>query len=324
MKNLKPNESSDMPSHLLKDYRAYIIRLTSVADYPGIQQYLETWLDHREKPWVELAELCFQIAGGNKKERLERVLAGWMILFAISGPLDDYVDQDKAPDAWDELGRDVGTFVAMALIAEALTIVVGQDEPLDTTLAQAVGVLARNLKDASLGQAMDAAGIHTLDEYEHMLEHKASTLVAALTEAIAVIAETEPNLRLAMRDFGRELGMAIQIVNDYLGIWRPDEVSKDSGGDLNEQKLTYPILYTLNVDNPRSGEFRQLWAEAPGKRNCDRMLEILNELGAPEFMLSAIYVRRTRAIHQLDDRISQEDATQLERWCDKHLLGKKP
>ena len=123
MNNLKPNENSEMPSQLLKDYRVHILGLTSVAGYPGIQQYIATWLDRREKPWVELAELCFKISCGNKRERLERVLAGWMILFSVSGPLDDYVDQDKLPDAWDEWGRDVGTFIAMALIAEALTIV---------------------------------------------------------------------------------------------------------------------------------------------------------------------------------------------------------
>jgi geranylgeranyl pyrophosphate synthase len=322
LKNIKPNKSSDLPPPLLKDCRDYILGLTSVSDYPGIQQYLESWLDRREKPWVELAELCFKIAGGSKREHLERVLAGWMILFSVSGPLDDYVDQDKLPDVWDELGRDVGTFVAMALIAESLTVVMGPDDPLDATLAQAAGVFSKYLKKASLGQAMDAAGIRTLDEYEHMLEHKASALVAALTESIAIVAEAESDLRHSLTNFGNELGMVIQIINDYLGVWKPDIVVKDGGSDLDQSQLTYPILYALQVDHLHAVEFRQLLDQVPGKRDVVRMLEILNEIGAPEFMLAAIEVRRSRAIEYLKGRASQDDIDRLELWFEKHLLCK--
>jgi geranylgeranyl pyrophosphate synthase len=310
-----------MPSSLLKDYRAHIFGLTSVADYPGIQQYLESWLDHREKAWVGLAELCFRIAGGKHRERLERVLAGWMILFSVSGPLDDYVDQDKALDAWDELGRDVGTFVAMALIAEALTIVAGPYETPDATLAQAAGVFSRYLKNASLGQAIELAGIRTLDEYEHMLELKASALVASLTESIAVVAEAETDLRHALTNFGNELGMVIQIINDYLGGWKPESVAKDGGSDLDQAKLTYPMLYALQVDHPHAVEFPQLLDQTPGKRDVARMLEILNEIGAPEFMLAAIEVRRNRAIGNLKGWVSQDNLDRLELWFEEHLLG---
>jgi hypothetical protein len=321
LKNPKSNESSDLPSPLLKGYWSHVLGLTSLADYPGIQQYLKAWLDRREKPWVELAELCFKIAGGSKRERLERVLACWMTLFAVSGPLDNYVDQDKAPDAWDELGRDVGTFVAMALIAEALTIVVGPDDPLDATLAQAVGVFARYLKIASLGQAMDAAGVRTLNEYEHMLEHKASALVAALTESIAVVAEAEADLQRSLTDFGSNLGMVVQIINDYLGVWKPEIVAKDSGSDLDQSQLTYPMLYALQVDHPHVVEFRQLLEQMPGKREVVRMLEILNEIGAPEFMLAAIEVRRTRAFGYLKNYASQDDIDRLELWFEENLMG---
>jgi hypothetical protein len=318
---LPPDGNSEMPSPLLKDYRAQILGLTSVADYPGIQRYLESWLDHREKVWVEFAVLCFKIAGGKNRERLERVLAGWIILFAVSGPLDDYVDQDKLPDAWDELGRDVGTFVAMALIAEALTIVAGPDEPPDATLAQAVGVFAKYLKSASLGQAMDAAGVDTLEEYEHMLEYKASSLVAALTETIAVVAEAEADLRHALTDFGDELGMVVQIINDYLGVWKPDAVAKGGGSDLDQSQFTYPMLYALQVDHAHAVEFSQLLDQPSGKRDVARMLEILNEIGAPEFMLAAIEVRRARAIGYLKGWASQDDIDCFDLWFEEHLLG---
>jgi hypothetical protein len=322
VKNIEPGGKSEIPSETLKAYRSHISVITATDDYPGIRKYLDTWLEHREQPWIELAELCFRIAGGKVRKRLERVFAGWMILFAISGPLDDYVDQDKAPDAWDDLGRDVGTFVAMALIAEALSIVLGPESSLDTSLVLATMVFVKHLKGASLGQALDTTGIRTLEEYEQMLKRKAASLIAALTEAIAVVAEAETGLRQVLRDVGSELGIAVQIINDYLGIWKPDVVFKNGRCDLNLSKLTYPVLYALQVDHPYAVEFQQLLAETPGKRDSTRMLEILNEIGAPEFMLASLEVHRSRAIQHLKDWTTREEIECFEVWYDEHLLGK--
>lgn len=270
-----------------------------------------------------MAEICFRIAGGIDQERLRRILAAWSILFAVSGPLDDYVDRDKLPAEWDALGQGTGTFVALALIAEAILLTMGSGEKPDATLCEAGRVFTRYLKEASLGQAMDALGVQTLEAYEAMLARKAGSLVAALTESIAVIAEADSRTQHAFADFGHELGLAIQIVNDYqAGLWRPDVLAKDGMGDLDGPKRTYPIFFALQVTHTLSGEFHELLAEKPGRRNVPRMLEILNEMGVPEFMLAAIEVRRTRAIRHLEIFASSDELNEVRRWCDAHLLGR--
>src|SRR3990172_5717378 len=123
------------------DVRQHVLGLTAIRDYPGIRLYLEQWLGVREQAWVEFANLCFRIASGRRRDRLSRVLSGWLILFSISGPLDDYADEDKATGVWGTLGRKVGSSVALAMIAEALGLVMGSEDPLDSTLSRAASIM---------------------------------------------------------------------------------------------------------------------------------------------------------------------------------------
>jgi geranylgeranyl pyrophosphate synthase len=303
------------------DVRQHVLGLTAIRDYPGVRLYLEQWLDAREQAWAEFADLCFRIAGGRRRDRLARVLSGWLILFSISGPLDDYADEDKATGIWRTLGRKVGSSVSLAMIAEALGLVMGAEDPPDLALCRAASIMTRYLKEAALGQAWDNAGVKTLEEYERMLELKAATLLAALAECVAVISEADAGLRCAMASCGRELGMAVQIVNDYLGIWKPEAVAKQGGGDLAQPQLTYPMLYALEVQHPHADEFQRLLGVAPRDRDTARMLDILNSIGARQFMRAAIELRRARALQALEGKASPEDIAELGQWCERYLLG---
>lgn len=301
----------------------YLGDLTVISRHPEIEPYLRTWIQAREPIWRALAEICFRAAGGKDLSRLDRILLSWMVLFAVSGPLDDYTDRDKSPSVWVDLGRDKGTFVALALIAEALALAIEPNPSSDPILGHSAAVLAKHLRDASLGQALDTDAIQTLEEYEAMLELKAASLVVALTESVAVVAEASPTSRLALINVGKEVGIAIQIVNDYLGIWRPESVSKHGGGDLESRKVTYPILFALRSHDPRAVEFRRLFRDDSGRTNPNLMLEILNQIGAREFLLAAIYLRRTSAIRHMEDLASEDDVARFAKWCDENLLGQE-
>lgn len=314
-----------MTEHLEAEARARVLGLASLRNYPALKQHLAAWLAARAGPWAELADICFRVAGGCDHELLTRILSSWLILFSVSGPLDDYADDDKSAGAWETLGRRAGSFVALAMIAEAFELILGDSAGAggypQPVLGQAASVLASYLRAAALGQAWDIAGIRTLAEYEQMLELKAASLVAALTESIAVAAEAEAALRRDLAQCGRAIGMAIQIVNDYLGVWRPEALAKTGGGDLAQRQLAYPVLYALQVDHPHADGFRKLWAARPEERNTTRMREILNEIGTPVFMRAAIEVRRAEALRVLGPWAQPGDIDCLDEWCNRHMLG---
>jgi len=306
-------------AQLRMDVTTRLSRLRTLRDYPALQAWQTEWLEARLPPWAEFALVCSRLAGGCPPADLARVLSGWLVLFSVSGPLDDYADQDKTPDAaWASLGWKRGNFMALALMAEAMGLLLESEG--GPGLAAAARVLLRRLEESALGQSQDIALVRTLGAYEQMLELKAATLTGALTESVAALAGADGPRKEALAVLGRELGMALQIVNDYLGVWRVKAVGKTGGGDLAQPQPTYPVFYALVVPHAYRDEFRGLLARAPAERDTGRMLEILNLIGAPKFMRAAIEVRQGRALAAVR-RLSPECAADLERWCRRHLLG---
>ena len=314
-----PDNPEPQAAQLRSDVTAHLSRLRTLRDYPALQDWLTEWLEARLPPWSEFALVCSRLAGGCPPADLVRLLSGWLLLFSVSGPLDDYADQDKTPDAaWASLGWKQGNFVALALVAEAVGLLLdGEGGP---GLAAAARVLLSRLEESALGQSQDIALVQTLEAYEQMLALKAATLTGALTESVAALAGADGSRTEALAVLGRELGMALQIVNDYLGVWRVGAVGKTAGGDLAQPQPTYPVFYALVVPHAYRDEFRALLARAPAERDTGRMLEILNLIGAPKFMRAAIELRQGRALAAVR-RLSPECAADLERWCRRHLLG---
>lgn len=294
------------------------LNLTTFQAYPEVRLSWEQWLNASGRPWRELAEWCFRVAGGRDSQHLNRVFGAWAILFFASGRLDDYADGDKVASVWDKLGPTVGSSVALALIAEAIGLALDPSIP---ATCQAASVLTRCLKDAALGQAWDNMGVDTLSAYEQMLSLKAAPLVAALTESMTMLAEANGGLTQALAECGREIGLAVQIANDYSGIWGAETVGRRVGGDLAQPQLTYPLFYALEVQHPYRNEFQQLLADEPVKRNTGEMLKILNAIGARHFMLAAIQLRWTRIAQSLTGWVSKDDLAQLEQWYTRYLLG---
>lgn len=83
----------------------------------------------------------------------------------------------------------------------------------------------------------------TVDSYLKMIELKTSVLLAASMKIGAIIAGASDNQSAAMYDFGKYLGLAFQIQDDYLDVFGSEElIGKQIGGDILARKKT--ILYT--------------------------------------------------------------------------------
>ncbi len=298
-----------------------VLATTTLTKYPLLREAIQKWLAERADIWWEFVQTCYRIAGGNQDIRLLNLMSGWLLLFAVSSPLDDYVDGDRAAGAWGELPPQVGHSIGLALIAEGLSLVTGGHTSNDLVLHQASAAMTERLRDAALGQAWDNAGVQSLAEYEQMLELKAATLLSALTEGIAIVAEAAPATGHALSDYGREIGLAIQIVNDYLGVWKPEVLGKQPGGDLRQHPLTYPLFYALNTPHSYRAELEGLLALPSGQRDTERILAILNNIGAPQFLRALIEQNRTRARRAIETLATTTDLMRLDRWFAQHMLG---
>ena len=88
----------------------------------------------------------------------------------------------------------------------------------------------------------------TIPEYLKMIEYKTAVLVGAAMKMGAIVAEASEEDQNLIYDFGRYLGIAFQLQDDYLDAFgNPETFGKQVGGDILEHKKTYLYLKTQEL-----------------------------------------------------------------------------
>ena len=88
----------------------------------------------------------------------------------------------------------------------------------------------------------------TITEYLKMIEYKTSVLVGAALQMGAIVARSPEKDQRAIYEFGRNLGIAFQLQDDYLDAFgNPETFGKQVGGDIIENKKTYLYLKALEL-----------------------------------------------------------------------------
>ena len=86
------------------------------------------------------------------------------------------------------------------------------------------------------------------EDYYRSIEAKTASLFAASTEMAGLLAGAGEMQIAALRRFGRELGVAFQIVDDVLDfIGDEAQLGKPAGSDLHQGLITLPILCYLEM-----------------------------------------------------------------------------
>ena len=88
----------------------------------------------------------------------------------------------------------------------------------------------------------------TIPEYLKMIEYKTAVLVGAAMKMGAIVANASEEDQNSIYEFGRNLGIAFQLQDDYLDAFGdPETFGKQVGGDIIENKKTYLYLKALEL-----------------------------------------------------------------------------
>ena len=134
-------------------------------------------------------------------------------------------------------------------------------------------------------------------KYEEMISGKTAALLAACCQMGALIGGKSKSQQMPYRDFGRSIGMAFQIYDDWLGVWGDEkETGKTTSGDLIEGKKSMPVL--IGLEN--SERFRERWKkEEKREAYVKEMAEWLREDGVEKEVNQAFQVWTDRAMKAL-------------------------
>jgi octaprenyl-diphosphate synthase len=121
------------------------------------------------------------------------------------------------------------------------------------------------------------------DRYLQIIDAKTAALFAAACRIAAVIAERDEEDELALDSYGRNLGIAFQLVDDAIDYASDGTtMGKDTGDDFRDGKVTLPVI----LAHARGDEVqRRFWKDAiEGRRTSDadlaHAIELLEQTGA--------------------------------------------
>ena len=180
---------------------------------------------------------------------------------------DDVIDCDRErrhrPTVWSLWGIGRAIIAGDALLALAQQILLETDSAVTTTGAAAARCLAEATGEMIAGQALDMAfeslpGID-VDRCLSMEAGKTGALLGCAASLGAILAGASAPVTSALKDFGVQLGLAFQAVDDLIGIWGdPSQTGKPIGNDIRQHKKTLPIAAALAAGDGYAGELAEL------------------------------------------------------------------
>ena len=139
------------------------------------------------------------------------------------------------------------------------------------------------------------------DQYREIIRRKTAALFAAACHGAALLHDTDSTIATAMLEYGMNLGIAFQLADDLLDYaGDPSLTGKNVGDDLNEGKITLPLLHALEVGDERE---RHIVGEA--LRNKDggafaEVMAIVQRTGGLEVTRNAALKHQLQATEALD------------------------
>ncbi|MER7372095.1 family 2 encapsulin nanocompartment cargo protein polyprenyl transferase [Streptomyces lanatus] len=198
---------------------------------------------------------------------------------------DDVMDQDTTrrhrPTAWTVFGEADAILAGDALQALALRLLAQDPHPAS---AAAAARLADCVVELCAGQQADTALEKRgpdevgLDEVLAMAEAKTGALLGCACALGALYAGASQEHVVALDAFGREAGLAFQLIDDVIGIWGdPSRTGKPAGADLAARKKSLPVVAALTSGGPAAAELAALY-EKPYDRDDGDDKEALHRI----------------------------------------------
>ncbi len=150
-------------------------------------------------------------------------------------------------------GNQASVLVGDFLLGQAFMMMV------DTGNVEALRVISKAATIIAEGEVLQLAKARDLSatahDYDEVIGAKTATLFEAATEVGAMAGGANEAGRRALRDYGRELGFAFQLVDDVLD-YRGESgtLGKNTGDDLREGKMTLPVILALKQATPAERE----------------------------------------------------------------------
>jgi octaprenyl-diphosphate synthase len=216
-------------------------------------------------------------------------------------------------DVVDESNRRRGFFSVNALWKNKIAVLVGDFllskglllsiDNEDFDLLKLISIAVREMSEGELLQIEKARKLDITEEvYFDIIRKKTATLIAACCGIGAASVGANQDCVRKMRKFGEYIGIAFQIKDDLFD-YTEANIGKPTGIDIKEQKMTLPLIYTLNNCSKKEKAWliNSVKKHNKNKKRVKEVIAFVKEKGGIEYTTTKMNDYKNKALAILED-----------------------
>ncbi|GAB2236313.1 hypothetical protein Droror1_Dr00028033 [Drosera rotundifolia] len=180
---------------------------------------------------------------------------------------------------------------------------------------EVIKLISQVIKDFASGEIKQASSLFDcdveLDDYLVKSYYKTASLIAASTKGAAIFSNVDSSISTQMFEYGKNLGLSFQIVDDIMDFTQSaEQLGKPAGADLAKGNLTAPVIYALEKA-PKLREIIE--SEFSETDSLDEAVELVKACGGIDRARSLAKEKAYNALTNLKCLPQSKYKTELER-----------
>ena len=189
----------------------------------------------------------------------------------------------------------IAVLVGDFLLSKGLLVCIDNN---DFDLLKIISVAVREMSEGELLQIEKARTLDITEEvYYDIIRQKTATLIAACCSLGAASVKPNSNDIEILRKFGELIGMAFQIKDDLFD-YGTRKIGKPTGIDIKEQKMTLPLIYTINncTTKERNWIVNSIKHHNKDQRRVKELIELVKNKGGLDYAVEKMKYFQSEAI----------------------------
>ncbi len=266
------------------------------------------------------------VSGGEVNERTYRGASVIELIHTATLVHDDVVDDSNRRRGFFSINalwkNKIAVLVGDYLLSKGLLLSIDHG---DFDLLKIISVAVREMSEGELLQIEKARNLDITEEiYFEIIRQKTATLIAACCAlGSCSVSPDSPDVH-KMRKFGELIGMAFQIKDDLFD-YGDTAIGKPTGIDIKEQKMTLPLIYTLNncTKEKKKWLINSVKNHNKDKKRVKEVIAFVKESSGLDYAIKVMHQFKTEALSILSEYPDSDYKSSLELMVDYVIDRKK-
>lgn len=239
------------------------------------------------------------VSNGELSERTYRGASVIELIHTATLVHDDVVDDSNQRRSFFSINalwkNKIAVLVGDFLLSKGLLVCIDNN---DFDLLKIISVAVREMSEGELLQIEKARTLDITEEvYYDIIRQKTATLIAACCSLGAASVKPNSNDVEILRKFGELIGMAFQIKDDLFD-YGTRKIGKPTGIDIKEQKMTLPLIYTINncTSKERNWIVNSIKRHNKDQRRVKELIELVKNKGGLDYAIQKMKYFQSEAL----------------------------